>query len=139
MAEILNSKDLDRIRQMQKMDRYEPHENTIEDLLATIDHLNESEPQTIVSTLLNDLGWSLGQTGGGCTAYTKPTNDPSANGKPEGWYWLMTSAMDPVAPTRANEMVTVGLYDNEGQIVIDHTVRLSLILHGDLIYKDSYS
>ena len=35
-AEYLNTKDLDRIRQMQEMDRYEPHERTIEDLLATL-------------------------------------------------------------------------------------------------------
>ena len=39
MIEILNLKDIDRIRQMQKMDRFEPHEKTIEDLLATIEHL----------------------------------------------------------------------------------------------------
>lgn len=101
--------------------------------------ISEKNEGLVVSTILNKLGWTLDQTGGGCTAYSKPTNDPSANGKPEGWYWLMTDAMDPVAPNRSDQMVTVGLYDNNGQIVIDHTVGLSLILHGDLVYDDSYS
>lgn len=87
---------------------------------------------------LSGLGWFHGQTGGGCTAYTKNTNDPSSNGAPEGWYWLMTDSMDPMAPTKADQMVTVGLYNHDGMPVIDMTVRLSLILSGQLVFEDSY-
>lgn len=47
VAEILNSKDLHRIRQMQEMDRFEPHEQTIDDLLATIDHLKKEPPTAL--------------------------------------------------------------------------------------------
>ena len=39
MNDILTSKDLHRIRQMQEMDRFEPHTRTIDDLLAKIDQL----------------------------------------------------------------------------------------------------
>lgn len=91
-----------------------------------------------VHEMLTDRGWAHGQTGGGCTAYSKNTNDPSTHGKPEGWYWLMTDSMDPVAPTKTDQMVTVGLYDHNGMIVIDLTVRLSLILSGQLVFEDSY-
>ncbi len=87
---------------------------------------------------LEEMEWHLGETGGGCTAFTKNTDDPSSNGAPEGWYWLMTDSMDPIAPTESDQMVTVGLYNHDGMPVIDLTVRLTLILSGQLVFEDSY-
>lgn len=99
----------------------------------------EWETKQWVHESLRAKGWAHGETGGGCTAYSLNTSDPhSAANYPDGWYWLMTDAMDPVAPTQSDQMVTVGLYDNDGMPVIDLTVRLSLILSGQLVFEDSY-
>lgn len=54
-----------------------------------------------VETTLTALGDRLVQTGGGCTAYEKTTDDRIV---------LVTRSDDPSAPEQSDEPVCVGLY-----------------------------
>ncbi len=87
------------------------------------EYLNSVEGQ------LNKQGWELGDTGGGCTAYTRTIDHPNY---PDDWYWMLTKADDPIAPDDAQELVLIGLYDDDGQSVTMLTAKLMDLLDGSL-------
>lgn len=92
-----------------------------------------------VAEKLNAMGWAHGETGGGCTCYSKNTSDPHiGGGHPDGWYWMLTDAMDPIAPTEPDQMITLGLYDEDGMPIIMLTFSLLLILSGLIVIEDFY-
>lgn len=64
-----------------------------------------------VETTLTALGYRLVQTGGGCTAYEKTTDDGIV---------LVTRSDNPSAPERIEEPVCVGLYQSHDNLVAGH-------------------
>ena len=61
-------------------------------------------PQSILDEM-DALGFSHGETGGGCTAFTK--NDGEA-------YWMVTDVEDPTAPKSPEQSITIGYYNADG-------------------------
>jgi len=54
------------------------------------------------------LGFTIEQTGGGCTAYTRYAED--------GSHLMITNVNDPTAPTSLQDSVTIGEYDPKGEL-----------------------
>jgi len=79
---------------------------------------------------LRELGWAFGQTGGGCTAYTKGVGMGYA--MEAGYYLLMTERDTADAPSDWRQYVTVTLYDDYGEPVFDFNCKLSAILRGTI-------
>lgn len=58
---------------------------------------------------LEEKDYAVSETGGGCTAYIK--------NRPDGFRIYITALGDPSAPEVVDEAVTVGLYDEDDQLI----------------------
>jgi hypothetical protein len=76
-----------------------------------------------VEAYMQENGFALADTGGGCTAYERLR---SGSG-----YVLITRRNDPVAPTALEEPCTVGFFDADGMAMViaySDTLRLAVRL-----------
>lgn len=73
---------------------------------------------------MRELGFALGDTGGGCTAYMKED--------PYGRSILITAEHDAMAPTYATELIAVSFWDKDGHEVGYFITRFSEILKGKI-------
>lgn len=74
------------------------------------------------------LGFRNITTGGGCTAYSRKTFN--------GGEILITSANDPMVPTKANEEVTIGFHDENNYGVGELLTKFDNVLKKVVRFQD---
>lgn len=73
-------------------------------------HIDKEEEQ--IGRALLGLGFTLTETGGGCTAYEKPMGEDGT---------ILITAQDPTHPTRWDEEARISLWDGDSNMVANQS------------------